>query len=312
MATLTKQRQFDVLRAVLGLVEERGSVPIAECVELTGIPEELLRATLGAVLFVDYHTADGSLVSESSSFLLDERSVVTLTASHWLRDVAAAPPPPDTALRLLVAGTTMQAIAESPTPDLDTAVTKLAGEVAVELRMPVEVPPALSTLREALVQHRSVEVRYLSDGADAPTERELLPYRLWSRWGHWYLTARDVTQQETHQFRVDRVLSVAIGTTPFDPPDNVELPEWFDLSAHARTVRVRMRADSIESLPAPHRLGHSTDLGDGRVEIDVTVTGDRRLDHLLVCLPPDTEIIEPPEYAERRRADAALLLERSR
>ncbi|MCJ7436313.1 MAG: WYL domain-containing protein [Acidimicrobiia bacterium] len=311
MAALTKQRQFDVLRAVLGLVEERGSAPIAECVELTGVPDDVLRETLRAALFVDYYTADGSLVSESSSFLLDERSVVTLTASHWLRDVAAAPPPPDTAMRLLVAGTTMQAIAERPTPDLDRAVTKLAGEVAVELRMPVDVPPVLSTLREALDQHRSVEVRYLSDGADTPTERELLPHRLWSRWGHWYLTARDVTRDEAHQFRVDRVLWAVVGATPFDPPDNVELPEWFDLSAHARTVRVRLRADSIESLPAPHRLGPTTELGDGRVELDVTVTGDRRLDHFLVCLPADTEIIEPAEYAERRRRYAARLLERS-
>jgi predicted DNA-binding transcriptional regulator YafY len=248
-------------------------------------------------------------VSESSSFLLDEQSVVTLTATHWLRDLAAEPPPPDTALRLLVAGTTMQAIAERPTPDLDSAVTKLAGEVAVRLRMPVDLPPALSTLRDALEQHRSLQIRYLSDGADTPTEREVLPYRLWSRWGHWYLTARDVTHDEAHQFRVDRVLSAAVGTRPFDPPDDVEVPEWFDLSTHARTVRVRMRADAIESLPAPHRLGPSIDLGGGRVELDVTVTGDRRLDHLLVCLPADTEIVEPVAYAERRRQYAARLLE---
>ncbi|MCJ7672430.1 MAG: WYL domain-containing protein [Acidimicrobiia bacterium] len=310
MAALTKQRQFDVLRAVLGLVEERGSATLAECVELTGVPEDVLRTTLGAVLYLDYRTADGSLVSESSSFLLDEQSVVTLTATHWLRDLAAEPPPPDTAMRLLVAGMTMQAIAERPTPDLDTAVTKLAGEVAVQLRMPVDLPPALSTLRDALEQHRSVHVRYLSDGADASTERELLPYRVWSRWGHWYLTARDVTQPEAHQFRVDRVLSASVGATPFDPPDDVELPEWFDLSTHARTVRVRMRADAIESLPAPHRLGPSTDLGGGRVELDVAVTGDRRLDHLLVCLPVDTEIVEPAASAERRREYAARLLAR--
>jgi len=47
------------------------------------------------------------------------------------------------------------------------------------------------------------------------------------------------------------------------------------------------------------------------VELDVTVTGDRRLDHLLVCLPADTEIIEPAEYRARRRRYAARLLERA-
>lgn len=307
MAHLAKQRQFDVLRAVLGLVEERGSVPLAECAELTGVPESTLRDALGAVLFVDYHTADGSLVSESSSFLLDERSVVSLTASHWLRDVTAAPPPPDTAMRLLVAGTTMQAIADAPTPDLDAAVTKLRGEVAVELRMPVGVPPALATMREALDRRRSVEIRYLTDGADQPTERELLPYRVWSRWGHWYLTARDTADDIAKQFRVDRVLAARVGSTEFDPPDDVELPDWFDLSAHARTVRVRLREDALETLPAPHRLGPPAHRGAGRVELDVTVTGDRRLEHLLVCLPAGSEIIAPVEYAERRRTLAARL-----
>jgi hypothetical protein len=72
-----------------------------------------------------------------------------------------------------------------------------------------------------------------------------------------------------------------------------------------------MPANGIESLPAPHRLGPSTEHGGGRVELDVSVAGDRRLDHLLVCLPVDTEIVEPAEYAERRRRHATHLLERA-
>jgi hypothetical protein len=45
------------------------------------------------------------------------------------------------------------------------------------------------------------------------------------------------------------------------------------------------------------------------VELDVSVTGDRRLDHLLLCLPASSEIVTPVEYGERRRALAARLLE---
>jgi predicted DNA-binding transcriptional regulator YafY len=89
----------------------------------------------------------------------------------------------------------------------------------------------------------------------------------------------------------------------------VEIPEWFDLSANARTVRVRMRADALESLPAPHQLGDAADCGDDRVELDVTVNGDRRFEHLLVCLPADAEVLAPPEAAERRRAHAHRLLQ---
>jgi predicted DNA-binding transcriptional regulator YafY len=154
-----------------------------------------------------------------------------------------------------------------------------------------------------------MRIRYLHEGADSPDERELLPHKVWSRWGHWCLTARDVRETEIKQFRIDRMVEAEIGDTVFSPPAEVELPEWFDLAHHERTVRVRMRADALESLPSPHTLGDQTDLGDGRVELDITVVGDHRLDHLLVCLDATDEVVAPPEYAERRQARAAELLQ---
>jgi hypothetical protein len=106
----------------------------------------------------------------------------------------------------------------------------------------------------------------------------------------------------------DRVISARLGDIEFDPPDHDEIPEWFDLSEHARTVRVRMRADALESLPAPHQLGDPVEHDDGTVELDITVHGDRRLEHLLVSLPADAAVLAPPDAAERRRAHAARLL----
>jgi predicted DNA-binding transcriptional regulator YafY len=309
MGALNKQRRFEALRTVLGLVEERGSAPLAECAAAAGVDEETMRDVLAAALYVDYYDAGGHLVSESGAFLLDEHGVLSLQEGHWLRDLAAMPPSPDDALRLLLAGLAMQAVAERPTPDLDGAVAKLRGVVACDLRMDVARPPALATVHEAIEAKRSLRVRYLREGADTPTERELLPYKVWSRWGNWYLTARDINEADAKQFRVDRMLDPAVGPTPFDPPTDVELPDWFDLAEHERTVRLRMRADRLEGLPAPHRLGEPTDVGGGRVELDVTVSGDHRLDHLLLCLEPDDEVVAPLEYAQRRRARAQELLE---
>jgi len=45
------------------------------------------------------------------------------------------------------------------------------------------------------------------------------------------------------------------------------------------------------------------------VEIDVIVTGERRLDHLLVTLDPDVEVVAPESAQERQREHAAVLLE---
>jgi len=305
---LSKQRQFEAVRTVLGMVEEQRALPLAECAAAVGLNTEVLHDALRSVLYVDFYDADGHLVTESSAFLLSDDGVLSLIEGHWLRDLAAAPPEPESALRLLISGVTMQAIATTATPDLDNAVRKLRGIVAAELHLEVVIPPALATVRDAIRQRRSLAVRYLSEGRDESVDRELLPYRVWSKWGHWYLTARDASDTIAKHFRIDRMLEARVGTRGFDPPDEVAVPDWFDLSEHDRTVRVRMRASALESLPAPHRLGPSTDLGDGRIELDITVAGDRRIEQVLLCLEPDDEVVDPPEYAELRRAHAAQLL----
>lgn len=305
---VTKQRHFEILREVLALVEERGAVPLAEAADLAGVGAAELRTLLDPVLYLEFHEDDGDLVTKSSAFLLTEDDVLVLDQGHWLRNLAAHAPARETTLALFVAGTTMQALATEPTPDLDAALAVLADEVAVTLRLPVARPPALDVVQEAWNLGRSITLRYMKDAADAPRDREIMPWRVFSKWGRWYVHGLATDGTEPHYYRVDRMLDVALGDLRFDPPAHDDIPEWFDLSDHARTVRVRMRADALESLPAPHQLGDATDCGDGEVELDITVHGDRRLDHLLVCLPTDAVVLAPPEAADHRRAHAARLL----
>lgn len=310
---ISKQRHFEILRTVLAAVEERRAVPLDEAADMVGVGDAELRALLAPVLFLEFHEDDGDLVSRTNAFLLTEDDVLVLDHGHWLRNLAARAPDRETTLALFVAGATMQAIATQPTPDLDGALRVLAEEVKVTLRLPVARPAALDVVQQAWNEGRSVTARYLSDGADEPRDRELLPWRVFSKWGHWYVHALATDGTEPHYYRVDRMLDAALGDLRFDPPEHDEIPDWFDLSAHARTVRVRMRADARESLPAPHQLGDETDCGVDdsgarRVELDITVRGERRFDHLLVCLPADAEVLAPTDAIERRRAHAARLL----
>ena len=306
---VTKQRHFEILREVLALAEERGSVPIAEAAEIVGVGAAQLRELLDPVLYLEFHEPrTGHLVGASRAFLLAEDDTLRIDEGHWLRDLTSKPPDRDTALALFVAATTMQAIATDHTPDLDRAARKLAEHLQVILRVPVEIPDCLEVVQQAWREGRSLRIRYLRDGADAPRDREVLPWRVFSQWGHWYVHARDVDDAEPKYFRLDRVITASLGAIEFDPPEHDEIPEWFDLSGHDHTVRVRMGADALESLPAPHQLGDSTDCGDGRIEVDITVHGDRRFEHLLVSLPADAEVLAPPEAADLRRAHAARLL----
>lgn len=303
-----KQRHFEILREVLAVVEERGSVPLADAAAMTHVGAAELRTLLDPVLYLEFREDDGEMVTQASAFLLTEDDVLVLDQGHWLRNLAARPPERETALALFVAGTTMQAIATEPTPDLDAALRELTDVVAVTLRLPVDRPAALDVVQDAWRDGRSVRLRYLSDGADEPRDREILPWRVFAKWGHWYVHGLATDNDAPHYYRVDRMLDATLGDLEFDPPADDDIPEWFDLSEHARTVRVRMAADALESLPAPHQLGDATECGGGVVELDITVHGDRRLEHLLVCLPATAEVLTPAEYAALRRAHAARLL----
>jgi proteasome accessory factor C len=202
----------------------------------------------------------------------------------------------------------MESMATAPTPDLDRAVDKLRAIVDAELSVGVATPPCLAAAQEAWRVGRSLRFRYVRDHDDAATEREIVPYRVYSKWGHWYFQGRELDDTEPKQFRIDRMHDAVLGDVEFDPPPDTEIPDWFDLSQHERTVRLRLAPEQIVALPRNSRHEAVAELPDGRVEVDVTVAGDRRLDYLLVSLDPDVEIVSPVAAQARQREVAARLL----
>jgi predicted DNA-binding transcriptional regulator YafY len=189
--------------------------------------------------------------------------------------------------------------------------------VAANLHLAIETPPSLGAAQDAWRRGRSLRFRYLSYGGEQATDREVLPYRVYSRWGHWYLQGREVDAgdgADPKQFRIDRMVTAEVGDLGFDPPLDTEIPEWFDLEEHERTVRLRLSRAQLEGLPRPHRVARVEPCDDGadggaddRVEADVVVIGDRALEYVLVCLDPDVAVVTP-ECRDLQRAHAARLL----
>jgi hypothetical protein len=98
-----------------------------------------------------------------------------------------------------------------------------------------------------------------------------------------------------------------LGAINFEPPDDLPEHDWFDLSAHERRLTIRVPVAILAALPQPHTVLSRVDQGDRTVRAEIQVAGDRQLDHLLVALGPNGEVIDPPEYAERRRRYALRL-----
>jgi hypothetical protein len=309
MPALGKQRHFEILRQVLALAEEQDSVPLATAAEAVGVDPAQLRELLEPVLYLEFRTGQGDLIEESQEFLLDENDILRVDGQHWLRDLTATPPSDDDALRLFVSGIGMQAVASGAIPDLDRAVGKLRSLVNSHLQIPVSAPPCLPAAQEAWHKSRSLCFRYVRADDDKATDREVLPYRVYCKWGNWYFQGREVEGTKPKIFRIDRMHNARVGEIEFAPPLDTEIAEWFDLREHERTLRLRMTDTQLANLPQPHRVESETRLDDERLEVEVVVAGERRLDYVLVSLDPNVEILEPSDARARQRDHAAALLE---
>jgi predicted DNA-binding transcriptional regulator YafY len=312
MPPIGKERHFEILRQVLAMAEERRAVSLTDAADAVGVTPEQLKELLDPVLFLAFRTGLGDLIDQSRGFLFTEDGEIVVDEYHWLRDLAADPPSPDAALRLLVAGIAMQSFSTRATPELDHAVEKLTEVVGTHLDVSVPTPPALEAARESWARGRSLRFRYVRDIDDVASDREVVPYRVFCKWSHWYFQGReldsDAADGEPKVFRIDRMHDAHLGVVEFDPPPDTEIPEWFDLTEHERRVTLCLRPDQVDALPRTSRVVEQRELDDGLVEVDVVVTGERRLDHLLVTLDPDVQVVAPDEARARQRQHARELL----
>ncbi|MBM3675194.1 MAG: WYL domain-containing protein [Actinobacteria bacterium] len=309
MPPIPASRHFEIVSAALALAEERTAIPLAEVADAIGVSVEQLRELLDPVLYLEFYDSYGELISHSSAFFLDvDNDVLQVDSGHWLRDWDASPPSRDAALRLLVAAATYQAEADRRSPDLDRALAKLRRLVAMEMVLSFETPPCLEVARRAWLAARSLRFRYVKWKDDQATEREVLPWDVYAQWGHWYVHGPEVAGGRPKQWRVDRMDGAELGDVTFERPEELDRPEWFDLTERQRRVTVRLPEPLLAALPQPHTVLSQEPDGDGFVRADLELAGDRHLDHLLVALGPDGEVLEPEEYRERRRAWAETLL----
>jgi predicted DNA-binding transcriptional regulator YafY len=306
MPPVSAARHFEIISTVLALAEERGSVALSDAAGVVGVPVKQLRVLLDPVLYLEFRTADHEVVDQTRAFLLDESDTLQVVDRNWLRDLQSNPPSHDAALRLLVSATVYQAT-EPPSPALDSALAKLRAHVAINLVLPVDQPPCLDAARAAHVGRKSLRFRYVKWKDAIATEREVLPYTVFGKWGHWFVQGPEVGSEIRKEWRIDRMDSAVVGDTRFELPDDVIIPDWLDLSDLEQTVTVRVTEAVLASLPQPHQI--DSQRADGEfVVAEITVAGEHQLDHILVALGPDGSVLAPAELAERRRTVARKLL----
>ena len=198
---------------------------------------------------------------------------------------------------ILTAGRALQAMpGADPDGPLARALEKLEavlgrqGELAVD----VDRPPHLETVRRAAEEGHQLHIEYYAAWRDELTSRDVDPYVVFLRDGHWYLDAYCHLVDGVRHFRVDRVRSAAPTGRRFERPAVAPPESVYEPAADAPSIVLELPASArwvVESYPCRWTER------DGRLVVTLNVTGPTWLERLLLRVGPEARVLDPPELA---------------
>lgn len=167
----------------------------------------------------------------------------------------------------------------------------------------------LSVIIEAMIHHRRLRTRYRGFDAAVDTVSDLEPYGLRQSGRRWYLIARtSAADSDLTVYALDRIVAADILSDTFDFDPAVDIHSLFneviginldpDYDCERITVRIfgRQRA-YVDSLPlhsSQRVIARTHDYSD----YEFTVRPEYELQHALLALGPDAEILSPPWLRE--------------
>jgi proteasome accessory factor B len=173
-----------------------------------GVPVQTVEGADGVGGIEGYRVAAADYALPEVDFTADELAVLGLAARVW--EQASLGPAAQRALHKL------EALGSGAVVD---------GPVGIETRI-ATAEPSFPVLLEAVRTRRAVRFDYRKPGDDAPEGREVQPWGVASRRGHWYLVGHDVGRGAPRVFRLSRVVGAAKAV---GEPGCYAVPEGIDV-----------------------------------------------------------------------------------
>ncbi len=175
-------------------------------------------------------------------------------------------------------------------------------EMARQLDVSADGPDSLALISQGILEHRELELEYISVGKGEREQRRVRPVELFSHRGQWYLQAFCLTRNGERLFRVDRVGKVSLTDARFPEPTEStrQVPGGGGSEKH---VKVRF---SPELAPYQQERfgGEATLEADGSVVVTVPGDSERWLTRWVLSFGGNATVLEP-EWAIRAVAEAA-------
>ncbi len=311
----------DRLRRMLELVPwvmSQGGAELSEVAQRFDYPEAELREDLVRVLFVvGLHPFTPDELIYVMGLDEDDNGgwVAISNADYFSRPLRLTP---GQALGLIGAGEALLSGADPEGP-LSRGLVKLADGLGVSMGEDLAVSLGDSAdewvepLLAAAAGRREVRIRYFSFGRGQVSDRVIHPLRVFSEMGNWYVQGHCQQASGVRVFRIDRIRSLEVLETHFDPPDEAGAPSAFEARETDPRVVLRLDPDAswaIERYPTDEQVV----LGSGEIDATMPVGQVSRLERLLLQLGPQAELREaaPPVSLDQARRAAERVLVRYR
>lgn len=173
----------------------------------------------------------------------------------------------------------------------------------------------IRTLNEAVLEHRTVRMKYTTARTGETRARDFDPYRVWYRSGGLYAIGHDHKSGELRTFAVDRIKAPELTKARFKIPDDFDF-EARSASAFGVVVeppeRVRIRFAARRALYVREHDWHPSQkierLADGSIELAMDVGPGDELASWALSFGADAEVLEPASL----RAQVAHALDGAR
>lgn len=169
---------------------------------------------------------------------------------------------------------------------------------------------AIRVLNDAVLERRTVRMRYRTGGTGREKARELDPYRVWYRAGALYVVGHDHLSGEVRTFAVGRIRRIEPTERRF------RVPESFDFDAYVGSafgviteppVRVRIRFDRRWASWVAERTWHPTQTvtrrPGGAIELTMEVGGAAEVRSWVLSFGSGAEVLEPASLRAEVRAE---------
>jgi proteasome accessory factor B len=178
---------------------------------------------------------------------------------------------------------------------------------------------AIRVLNEAVLERRTVRMRYRTGRTGTEKARELDPYRVWYRAGALYVVGHDHLSGEVRTFAVGRIRQIEAGSRRFQVPASFDFDAYVGSAFGVITeppVAVRIRFDRRWADWVAERTWHPTQRlarrRGGALELSMEVGGAAEVRSWVLSFGSGAEVLEPASLRDDVRRELAKAAARYR